>query len=309
MPEELTHDEKQAMLKEVASSDEARNAYIVSRANTLVPLIKAQSYVRQIYRSKPLEPGQSSEFRVGAQDEDSDVAWVSTGLGRTPRRQLYGDRIFVPTFYIDDAVEYDMSIAEEGRWDEAMEQEDILKNRIIRKENLIGFTLITTAIADASYDSSQTIEIGTAGNGTRDDDTGEGFFSKQLINRMIIQMDTMKREMNTIFLSPLNLGDLREWTETQIDATTRREYFVAGGANSIWDVQLVKVNNSTLLDDETVYGFDTRYFGVFVERKALDTREDPTAIVNWKVGIQARENIGMAVTDIKSLVKGVVDRP
>ena len=126
---------------------------------------------------------------------------------------------------------------------------------------------------------------------------------------MQVQMDKQRRQLTHIFASPTSIGDIREWSSSQVDFNTQREIFVNGGLpnGKIWDVQLVKVYDSALVGDDAAWGFDTRTLGVMPIQKELETYEDPVAILQWQIGIMARERVGFGVTDSWAMVKASLD--
>jgi hypothetical protein len=89
---------------------------------------------------------------------------------------------------------------------------------------------------------------------------GAGYFSRELINKMIIIMKRTKHNLTDIFISPEDSSDVRAWEDdTIIDPTTRREILQAGelGAGelgAVWNVTLHK--RGCLTKTNKVYGFD-----------------------------------------------------
>jgi len=73
--------------------------------------------------------------------------------------------------------------------------------------------------------------------------TGAGYFSKELMNKMIVGFKRIGRTLTDIYLSPEDAADIREWSDTDIDPVTRREIFQASGMGSIWNVTLHEVQH------------------------------------------------------------------
>jgi len=71
-------------------------------------------------------------------------------------------------------------------------------------------------------------------------DPAAGYFSKELVNRMIIGMKRNSQTLSQLMVSPEDLGDIREYTDTDVDPITRREIFKAGGKGAIWGIDLVE---------------------------------------------------------------------
>lgn len=297
---ELSHTEKVAMLKAIANQDDgsARKEYIQSRAEVLLPLIREQSTVRSIFTPEVLGPTAQSNYPISF--DYTEVASYLPKFGGAVTNVLEGDEMFIPTWMVEAGVRYSMEIAEQGRLDIANQSMLMLKDKIVAKEEYAGWRAIKGALS--GYNSKQTVYCSG---------TTENFhsFSKKAINSMLTQMDIQRRTLGDLYVSPRSLADIREWSNVQIDYLTQREIFQAGGlpGNRVWDVQLHKVYNSALVGDSEAYGFDTRTYGKMPIKYELRTYEDPTAILDWQVGVQARENIGFGITDSWAVVKAVLD--
>jgi hypothetical protein len=285
-------DEKIALLKSIATDADARKAYAASRAGVILPTIPFQSTVRSIFKQEVLAPGAQSSYPVNF--DYTEVASYMPKLGGVATRILEGTEIFIPTFGIQAAVRYPMDVAEQGRLDIAEGATGELKSRIIAAEERAGWALITGTLA--SVNTAQTVYCSGS--------TAFGFFSKAAMNKMMIQMDKQRRELTDVYASPQSIGDVRDWTQTQVDFLTQREIFQAGGlpGGQIWNVGLHKVYSSALVGDTDAYGFDVKTFGKMPIRKELVTYEDPLAITNWEIGIMGRELVGFGITDSWAVV-------
>lgn len=300
--EEYTPEQKREMLKAIAADTaegaEARKQYIATRAEVLLPLIREQSTVRSIFTPEVLAPGAQSNYPVSF--DYTEVASYLPKFGGAITTVTEGTEIFIPTFRLEAGIRYDMDIAEQGRLDIANQQLLMLKDKLIAKEEAAGWRAIKGTLS-GSY-SNQTVYCSG---------TSENFhsFSKKAINKMIVQMDVQRRLLTDLYVSPRSMGDIREWSNSTIDYLTQREIFQAGGlpGGKIWDVTLHKVYNSSLVSDAEAYGFDTRTYGKMPIKYEVRTVEDPTAILDWQVGVLARESVGFGVTDSYAIVKAVMD--
>ncbi len=297
----LSTQEQIELLKAVASDPVARAEYAKSRAEVLLPLIPVQSTARQIFRTEKLAPGAQAYYPINF--DYTEVASFLPKMGGVVTKVVEGDEIYIPTFGIEAAVRWSMDIAEQGRIGIAGQMNDLLKNRIIAKEEYAAWRTIKGTLS--GLNTNQTIYC--SGNAT----SGENFhsFSKKALNALTVQMDIQRRALTHVFASPASLGDVRMWSNNQIDFTTQREIFVNGGlpGNEIWNTQLVKVYDSSLVDNTEAWGFDVRSLGVMPIQKELETYEDPVAILQWQVGIMARERVGFGITDSWAMVKAVMD--
>ena len=70
-------------------------------------------------------------------------------------------------------------------------------------------------------------------------DATAGYFSKELLNRIIVGAESRGKRINLVWISPEDMADIREWTEADVDPITRREILQVGGMGSIWDINLV----------------------------------------------------------------------
>lgn len=294
----LSKSEQIELLKAIASDDTARKEYAKSRAEVLLPLVDIQSTARKIFTIENLAPGAQAYYPINF--DYTEVASFLPKAGGVVTKVLEGDEIYIPTFSIEAAVRYSMDLAEQGRVDLAGQQMQLLKNRIVAKEEHAAWRAIKGTFSGVN--SNQTVYCSG---------TTENFhsLSKKAINKMIVQMDVQRRVLTDIFASPVSLGDIREWSNSTIDYLTQREIYVNGGLpdNTLWNVRFNKVYDSNLVGDSAAWGFDTRTFGKMPIQKNLETYEDPTAILKWEVGVMARERIGFGVTDSYAVVKAVLD--
>ena len=206
-----SHEEKVAMFKAIASDETARKAYTGSRADVILPLVREQSTVRSIFKQEVLEPGAQSSYPINF-DYTQFAAYLPK-MGSTIARIIEGDEMFIPTFQIEAGVRYPIEIAEEGRLDLEGQQTLVLKDKIVANEELAGWGAIKGILS--GYGSfpgvygKQTVYC----SGNSVDGVGSpvsfGYFSKDAINKMMIQMDKQRRVMNDIFISPSREGQSR----------------------------------------------------------------------------------------------------
>lgn len=294
----ISREEQVELLKAIASDPTARATYAKSRAEILLPQIAVQSTARKIFMEETLAPGSQANYPIDF-DYTEVASWLPK-IGGVVTRITEGDEVFIPTFAVEAAVRYSMDIAENGRLDVAARQMEMLKNRILAKEETAAWRLIKATFSGVN--ANQTVYCSGS---------SENFhsFSKKALNKLSVQMDVQRRQLTDVFVSPVSLGDVREWSNTTIDYLTQREIFQNGGLpnNQVWDIRLNKVYDSTLVGDAAAWGFDVRSFGKMPIAKTLVTYEDPTAIQTWEVGVQARERIGLGVTDSYAVVKAILD--
>lgn len=93
--------------------------------------------------------------------------------------------------------------------------------------------------------------------------TGAGYFSLELINKMMTGFKRIGRTLTDIYLSPEDAADIRAWTDTDIDPVTRREIFQASGMGRIWNVTLHEVQHLGATGLYNINGFGSA-FGKFI---------------------------------------------
>ena len=82
--------------------------------------------------------------------------------------------------------------------------------------------------------------------------SGAGYLSKELINKMIITMKRAGHSFTHLYVSPEDVADIIEWSDTDFDPVTKRELVQAGEAGVFWNITIYK---RYCLKDGSVYGF------------------------------------------------------
>lgn len=99
-----------------------------------------------------------------------------------------------------------------------------------------------------TLDAPLTCKIAAGGDGA-------GYFSKKLVNKLIVIMKRAGHNLTDIFISPEDKNDILEWADdTVIDPVTRRDLAQAGELGAVWNVTLHK--RGCLTKTNKVYGFD-----------------------------------------------------
>jgi len=275
------------LIQKILEDDSARRAFAASLSIPVQKTVDAQASVRKIFAQDNLPPGALAQYPIDFPDVQ---AWVLPRMGSIPVRFVSGDELIVNTFEITADVQYRTSYARDGRFDIAQRAAKKLSNAIIEQEEESGWTLIRAAIS-----ADNTISDATEGN----------YLSKRLINLAIAYMEDLGYNGDILFCSTNSAAEIREWDNTQLDDTTRREVFKQGGMKSIWGVTIVPLRR---LGDDEAYLFDTSRFGVMPIRQKLMTFEDPAIASKLRFGFMAYEEIGFGVLDDKAVCKISIDR-
>lgn len=286
----LTFEEKVAMFKAIAESPQSRSDYAASRAQVILPLLETQSTIRAIFTPETLPPGAQATYDIPF--DDVNCAWVMPQIGGIPQIQVEGTEIYVSTFGIDAAVQWQMDVAKQGRFQVGERATNLLKNKIIEQEELAGWSLIKAHAAVLGDDQKV-----NASNGL----TVDAF------NDIVTAGDLLRRKVTDIYVSPKRFADMRKWvTATDLSDGLKDKAFAAAGLIEVWGVRIHRVYDSKLVSDNKGYAFGQRdgyTYGVMPIRQTLQTFDNPIAIMEWKIGIMARENVGFAVLDEKGLIE------
>ena len=82
--------------------------------------------------------------------------------------------------------------------------------------------------------------------------SGAGYFSKELINKMIVTMKRAGHSLTCFYVFPEDVADIREWSDTDFDPVTKREIFQSSKAGVFWNMAIY---TRYCLKDGKVYGF------------------------------------------------------
>lgn len=322
---ELSPKEKLELFRAIASDDNARRAYIASRAMQIEPLLQKESQIRSILNPVTLGAGAQAQFFIGSQEVQT--AWIAPGIGSAPRRTVEGDEVWVNTFAIFARGEWLMDMATDGRFDVAQEIQFFVTEQLKEMENMVGWNLINAALKHAQFPSTHNVQVGTTSG--VDLTTGKGFFSKQLLAGLVLAADVARRRITDIYVSPRTAFDIfTYWTQTAANGQTHvppsaqeaiyNQGMPASGeqdteyVTNIFGIRVHKVYSSDVVDDNTVYAFDLSgrrsKLGVMPIRQGVTTYEDPIAVTEFKVGYFARMREGFAILDMNNMFKGTILR-
>lgn len=286
----LTFEEKVAMFKAIAESPQSRSDYAASRAQVILPLLETQSTIRAIFNPEVLPPGAQATYDIPF--DDVNCAWVMPQIGGIPQIQVEGTEIYVSTFGIDAAVQWQMDVARQGRFQVGERATNLLKNKIIEQEELAGWSLIKAHAAVLPDEQKVTASSGL---------TVDAF------NDIVTAGDLLRRKITDIYVSPKRFADMRKWvTAAGLSDGLKDKAFDAAGLIEVWGVRIHRVYDGKLVSDNKGYAFGQRdgyTYGVMPIRQTLQTFDNPIAIMEWKIGIMARENVGFAVLDEKGLIE------
>jgi hypothetical protein len=304
---DLTFDQKVALFRQTATSQQARADFAASRANVINPELEVQSTVRFIFSPEKLAPGATPTYDIPF--EDVECTYMMPQIGGIPTVQVEGKQMSIDTFGLDGGVEYQIDVAKDGRFQVAQLATTMLRNKFIAQEELAGWNLIK--LHAAALPSTQKViarkDDGTvgAGNGT------DGKLNVHTISEMITTADEIGvggRRVTDIYVSPRRFGDLRSAISmTALPESLRSQIWGNGkGVDSLAEVRIHRVYNRNLVSNAKGYAFtqkDGVTYGKMPIREELSTRDNPIAILEWKIGIIGRMRVGFGVLDDKGLVE------
>ena len=187
---ELTFDQKVKLFKATSNSPKAREEYAKSRARVINPLIDEQSTIRAIFRPERLPPSAQAMYDIPF--DDINCCWTMPQIGGIPQIQVEGTEIYVTTFGLDAAVQYQMDVAEQGRFSVGELATQLLKNKVIAQEELAGWGLILShaAVLPATQQVSATA------------------LNLAAFNDIVTKGDILRRQIGDMYVSPLRYSDL-----------------------------------------------------------------------------------------------------
>lgn len=330
-------------LRATASSDhatreQAQKAFAAELQAPLRQGVFDRDNLGSIYERQVLPPGAQANYPldfVKPGEEENFVAYTLPKQGRLPERHVEGDEIWVPTYRIGNAIDWDIRYAEEARFDVIMRAIRVYEAGFVRKLNSDGWRtllgaadgrgLVVTALGAAPFTGATLAPTPAAGQ-----------FTKELISRMRTAMvrgaggNGNAGRLTDVYLSMEAMESIRAWDVDEIDEFTRREIFVSReyGLASIYGVVLHEMTEfgigqeyenfltstlgrshstvaSTTLKEFCV-GLDLSTQDSFVSpiRKELETLEDPTLYRQQRAGIYGWMELGFAVLDSRRVLLG-----
>jgi hypothetical protein len=185
-----------------------------------------------IYEPITLSQGATPEFPldfIAPGTEKDFVAYTIPNHGYIPERHVEGDYVMVPTYDIENAIDYLLKYARDARWDVVGRAMEVLEAGFVKKMNDDGWHTLLAASVDRNivvYDS----------------DADAGQFTKRLVSLMKTVMrrngggnstSTNRAQLTDLYLSPEAHEDIRNWGIDQVDEITRREIYVANDSSNV----------------------------------------------------------------------------
>ena len=202
--------------------------------------VEELSYMRKFIGVETVSYGAKPTYPLP--DELVDPVWVLPGLGYVAQDyvELMAEEYTMPMFAVQAAKDWLLKYERE-RPDVLIRAASSVGKAIAAYETeAIWRTIIpavTSAFDGAGILSPRPAQIYQLPGG----DLAAGYFSKELVNRLIVGARRMGKNVTTLLVSPEDLADIREWTDADVDPATRRSIFQAAGLGSIWNIQLMEI--------------------------------------------------------------------
>jgi hypothetical protein len=206
-------------------------------------LIDEQSLARKIFTVEMLAPGQKAIYPV--EDDFEAPVWILPSLGYVAQdyMELLAEEVTIPLFSVTAAKDWLLKYDEEGRVDILQRAIKDVAKAITSYEDEGAFRVIWPAVT-SMFDGMGVLPPRPAPvYQMPGEDPAAGYLSKELINRMIVGAKRLGQNLIELQVSPEDLADIREWTDTDVDPITRQSIFQTAGLGSIWSIQLREVEH------------------------------------------------------------------
>jgi len=291
-----------------------------------------------IYERQVLAAGAQAYYPldiVKPGEEDNFVAFTYQNQNRIPERRVEADELWVPTYKIANAMDWDVDIARDARFDLVGRALQVYRAGYTRKLNYDGWTTILAAAVQRGLVVSGANQgaLPFTGRSMVSSATLGGEFTKELVSRMIITMlrggggNMVRTTLTDLYLSAEAIADMRAWDASDVSDFSRRELEVQGGGqlglSNIYGVVLhpmqefgVGQDYQSIIEDlgasqpsgTTQYciGLDLSTADSFVMpiRQELTTFEDPTLQRQLRAGVYGYMEQGFACLDNRRVLLG-----
>jgi hypothetical protein len=282
--------------------------------------------VTDIFGVVEFTPGIPTEFPMdflppGTQKDFN--AFTIPKHGRIPEKNVEGDYVMVPTYYVGNSIDWLLKYSQFARWDIVARAMQVFEAGFVKKTNDDGWHTLLTAALDRNIV-------------VFDADSGSGQFTKRLISLMKVIMrrngggnstTPNRARLTDLYLSPESVEDMRNWGVDIVDEFTRREIFTAddGSFMRIFNVNLHDIDelgegqeyqlfyqntlggNLAPNDLELVLGLDLAHNDAFVSptyQPGVEVFEDATLHRQQRHGIYGWKNQGFGILDNRRIILG-----
>jgi len=229
----LASKEATDVLKKTASADRAESQqYLRAFAQQFAPVLKQAVFdedtLGDIYTRVPVEAGATPRFPldfIAPGTEDDFVSFTMPKQGRVPEKHVEGDELFIQTYKIANAIDWDLDYARDSRWDVIARALDVYKSGFTKRLNDDGWHV---ALATAN----------SGGFMIEDSAAAVGNFTPGLIYRMktIQKRRTRNGDLTDLYISSEAWEDIRNWSTTEVSDNVREKLFFAPDFKSVGSI-------------------------------------------------------------------------
>jgi hypothetical protein len=156
-------------------------------------------------------------------EEDEFVAYTSPGVGYIAERRVAGDYVTLPTYYINNSIDWELKFAKNANWNIVGRALEVMEAGFVKKLNDDGWHTVLSAAVDRNilvYDG----------------DAASGQLTKRLFSlcKVVMQRNaggnssSLRRgRLTDMYLSPEGQMDIRNWSIAEVDEFTRREIYLS----------------------------------------------------------------------------------
>lgn len=245
------------------------------------------------------------------------IGFVVPREGAIPDRIVEGDEIYVPTYKVANSISWSLDYARDARWDIIARALNVFANGFTQKLNDDGWHVV--------------LKAAVANTVVTDSAASSGVFTKKLFTDLLVGIKRLTGGRNSvvtdIFLSPEALGDIRNFTSTNVDDLTLRNLLVQPGLEcpQMFGVKLHELQElgskqeyQTYLtgtlsaslggsgDNEFCVALDLKNRDSFVMpiREEMKMFDDPNLHRSARAGVYGWMEVGFAALDTRRALLG-----
>lgn len=274
---------------DAAVREKAQHAFAAELTSPIRKAVFDESNHAGIFQVDELAPGAQANYPldfVKPGDEDNFIAYTIPKQGRLPERHVEGDEIWIATYRVGNAIDWDISYMREARFDVVARALEVYKAGFVRKDNSDAWRLLMSAAYDRGMIVSASGSAPFTGNTSIVSPPSDGAFVKELLSRAKTAMmrgaggNGNAGKLTDVYLSAEAMEDVRAWGTNQVDEFTRREILTAadGSIAQIYGVRLHPM---------TEFGQGQEYQLFLTNTLAASL---PTNTLEWAVGLDLSTN-------------------
>jgi hypothetical protein len=205
--------------------------------------VERRSLMRKFFTVEQIESGSSANYPL-PEDLETPV-WILPGMGYVAQDylELMADEVSIPVFTVQVAKEWLLKYDQEKRVDIVIQGIKSAAKVLSEYEEEAAWRTIFPAITSGFDGAGVLLPRPAPIYQMPSADPAAGYFSKELVNRLIVGAARTGHKLTEILLSPEDLADIREWTDMDVDPHTRAMIFQAkGNLGELWGIKLTELD-------------------------------------------------------------------